>query len=160
MRIKKRPARERVFPKVQSAVSKTRKAAIALLALYVLFILWKTVFSRTPDETLSYTRPLWKFYSYHFLIYGFTDIVPNIVLNILFFVPFGFLLAAAIGGEGWKTFALTVLPALALSVAIEFTQLYFKLGKFELDDIVNNTLGAALGFLIYKFVYRKIKCAK
>ena len=69
-----------------------------------------------------------------------------IVLNILLFVPFGFLLPIVFPGfvkSGEKVF----LAGLMFSVGIELTQL-FSGRMFELDDIIANSLGALLGYLI------------
>lgn len=43
---------------------------------------------------------------------------------------------------------LVAILGIGLSVTIEFMQLYLRRGTFELDDIFNNTIGAAIGALI------------
>lgn len=48
--------------------------------------------------------------------------------------------------------------AFLFSIIIEFSQLMFKLGTFQLSDIVFNTLGGFIGGIIYYFIdmaYRK-----
>ena len=77
----------------------------------------------------------------------------NIALNILLFIPLGLLLgrkqAIAIG--------------LLLSAGIELTQFVFRLGVCELDDVLNNTIGTAVGCLMAtllrtrgSYMYRKV----
>ncbi len=44
---------------------------------------------------------------------------------------------------------LTLISAAAFSLCIELSQLVFKLGHFETDDVIMNTFGAAIGTLSY-----------
>lgn len=66
----------------------------------------------------------------------------DIFLNILLFVPLGFLL----GDKGLKA----ILFGLLLSAFIELIQYFLLLGYCEADDVLNNTIGAAVGVAIYK----------
>ena len=43
-----------------------------------------------------------------------------------------------------------ILLGLAFSLTIELLQLITRLGYADVDDLINNTLGAAIGFLSYK----------
>ena len=65
-------------------------------------------------------------------------------LNILLFVPFGYLLPLLWkrADRWWKV----VLCGFLLSLLIELTQLVTHLGMFDLDDLMNNSLGAFLGW--------------
>ena len=65
-------------------------------------------------------------------------------LNILLFVPFGYLLPLLWkrAERWWKV----VLCGFVLSLLIELTQLMTHLGMFDLDDLMNNSLGAFLGW--------------
>ncbi|WP_262369700.1 VanZ family protein [Enterococcus faecium] len=40
------------------------------------------------------------------------------------------------------------------SLSIEFTQLFFRLGTFQLSDLFYNTLGGLIGALLYWLFYR------
>ena len=64
----------------------------------------------------------------------------DITLNILLFIPLGFLL----GDKGWKA----VLFGFLLSASIEFIQYIAVLGYCEADDVLNNTIGCGLGILL------------
>ena len=59
----------------------------------------------------------------------------DIVLNILLFVPLGLIIG------GWKG----LLICFALSGMIEAAQYFFQIGFCELDDVLNNTIGAGIG---------------
>ena len=68
-------------------------------------------------------------------------------LNILLFVPFGYLLPQLWkrADRWWKV----VLCGFVLSLGIELIQMVTHLGMFDLDDLMNNTLGALLGWLCH-----------
>ena len=70
-----------------------------------------------------------------------------ILLNILLFVPFGYLLPVL-----WKKadrWWITVLLGFALYLAVELLQLVTRLGMFDVDDLINNTIGAGVGYLLF-----------
>ena len=71
-----------------------------------------------------------------------------LVLNTLIFVPWGVLLPVLY--RPFRKFWWIFLAGLGLSLAIEVTQYFGKIGIFETDDLIFNTLGTILGFLLYK----------
>lgn len=80
----------------------------------------------------------------------------NIVLNILLFVPFGYLLPIYFKklDKWYKVLAFGILT----TIAIELIQYTTRIGIFELDDILNNNLGILIGYSYYKiFNVFKIK---
>ncbi|WP_298579334.1 VanZ family protein [uncultured Olegusella sp.] len=69
---------------------------------------------------------------------------PEILLaNQLIFIPLGFFVAL----KGFK-FKRTVLISFIFSLVIESIQIIFKLGLFDVIDIITNTTGALIGFLL------------
>jgi VanZ family protein len=74
------------------------------------------------------------------------DAASDIVLNVIAFVPCG-LLAALRWGRRRMTLAIAL--AAALSTGIELAQAIEGVGRFSsATDVVTNTAGAALGFLV------------
>ncbi len=75
-----------------------------------------------------------------------------ILLNILLFVPFGYLLPVLWkkADRWWKT----MLLGFALSLAVELLQLVTRLGMFDVDDLINNTIGAGVGYLLFWLLLR------
>ncbi|MCC0693232.1 VanZ family protein [Clostridioides sp. ZZV14-6387] len=68
------------------------------------------------------------------------------ILNIIMFMPLGFLLPLI-----WKEFRNIInvsITGLGFSLSIEFCQL-FNLRTTDIDDLMMNTLGAILGYLIW-----------
>ena len=78
--------------------------------------------------------------------------VENLAGNILVFVPFGFLFPMVFQ-DGWKLSVMLV-NAFTFVLGIETFQLFSAFGAFDVDDILLNCLGAALGFGIYKGMKR------
>lgn len=67
-----------------------------------------------------------------------------IILNIIMFMPFGFLLPLLY--KKFHNIFYTIIAALLLTLSIELFQLATGMGIFEFDDIFNNTLGAFIGY--------------
>jgi len=74
--------------------------------------------------------------------------LEGIVLNILLFIPFGFLIPI-IWKKRW-TWWKVMIVGLAASFCIEIIQLVTRLGFADVDDLINNTIGSGLGYLLYK----------
>lgn len=71
----------------------------------------------------------------------------NNVLNILLFMPLGFLLP--IYSEKLKKIWKVVFIGFIVTSVIEIIQYITKIGIFEIDDIFNNTIGVLIGYCIY-----------
>ena len=133
-------------------------AAYVLLMLWLLFIRWRGVtvtdywtqlsgrVNLVPFSSMgSMLRTLWH-YPYRAVLW---TVVYNIGGNIIMFVPLGFFLRALFPGcRGfWRCMgAVTVIMTI-----VELTQLLTLRGFCELDDLILNLLGAAIGWLIAKW---------
>lgn len=117
-----------------------RKLRWGLLALYSLFILYMTLIVRESGEQRSEWTLFWSYEQF------FTDdgLRVQIIQNILLFVPFGALMCSLFGGRA------AILAAVVFSLLIEGTQLVFRLGLCELDDVFSNVLGSAMGWSVIK----------
>lgn len=80
------------------------------------------------------------------------------VENIIFFVPYGFLLAWAVR-PARRGITAAMLGAVT-SLVIESMQLVTGRGVFQIDDIVTNTAGALAGCLLFGIVVRIGKAAR
>lgn len=72
----------------------------------------------------------------------------NLAGNILVFVPFGMLFPMVRTRQ--KQFLDVFLNALVLVIGIEVFQLFSAFGAFDVDDILLNCFGAALGYIVYR----------
>ncbi len=121
--------------------TQSRILPLALLGVYCALVLCYTVLLRPAG---FYTAHAALFWSYRAWFAGDRWAGVQILANIALFVPFGLLLSlCARKSAVWKA----LLAGLLLSGLIEGLQILLLRGQFELDDLVNNTLGAALGAL-------------
>lgn len=131
-----------------------RYSALLMLAEYVMIIIGATVIYRKTDlERRIDLHPLW---SYQAFYNGHTALLMEIVMNVVLFIPIGFLL-----GVSFRNINLSkvVLVSSCLSVLIEVLQFAMKRGLAEVDDVLHNLLGCAIGYGLYEFlryVYEKI----
>lgn len=132
------------------------------LAALIYFLFFAESTGRTfTDRTYQYNlKPLHEIR--RFIIYreqlGFLAVALNLVGNVAAFVPFGLFLPLLL--KELRHFWKTVLLGFEFSLLIEITQLFGKVGSFDVDDILLNTLGAACGyvsFLILIILRRKAK---
>lgn len=124
---------------------------ILLLAVYLLVLLRITVFrSNSYPTEMSVNLSLFTDLVATYYENGIWMVLYLVVGNIVWFMPFGFLLPAI-----WQRLKLyhTIPLGFLLSLVIETSQFALKKGMFEIDDLVLNTFGTALGCLIYK-IYR------
>ncbi|WP_405083176.1 VanZ family protein [Paenibacillus chitinolyticus] len=76
------------------------------------------------------------------------SLIYNFFGNILLFVPFGILLPLLyISFKKFKNYFLFLISTI---LCIEFIQLFTRVGIFDIDDIVLNSIGGVLGYFIIK----------
>ena len=97
-----------------------------LVAGCIFFILTQTILFRSPHPEPIFQPLFWELQN---------GMWSDIRLNILLFIPLGLLIG------GWRG----LLIGFCLSCGIEIVQYFGRLGYCELDDILNNTIGAGIG---------------
>ena len=97
-----------------------------LVAIVVIIILQITIFSRNAGQEHIFKPLFWELKN---------GMWKDIWMNVLLFVPLG----SIVGGRKG------IITGLLLSCCIEITQYVFCLGYCEMDDVLNNTIGASLG---------------
>jgi glycopeptide antibiotics resistance protein len=131
---------------LEGVLSKRKAIWWVLFVAYCGVVLWYTLLDRTVTTSRCELRPFWALQE---LAAGESEGVQDIVLyleNIILFVPFGFLLSVKV--KGWKV----VLIGTGVSFLIELIQYVTGRGLAEIDDLTANTIGAALGFLLWMVV--------
>ena len=114
-----------------------KTARYALFALY-LAVLWGV--AGLPDVRSANFAPNVNLIPF----VGMAEAPLDTVLNVLLFLPLGLMLPLL-----WKRFRdgrLAVLYGFTLSLAVEAAQLFS--GTTDIDDLLTNTLGTFLGYLI------------
>jgi glycopeptide antibiotics resistance protein len=125
-----------------------------LFILYLFFLFYFLFFSekmgRLTGEQYRYNlvpfREIRRFIKYREIV-GWKAFFVNIIGNIIAFVPFGMLVPRLSGRM--KHWYLVTLLALEFSFAVEVVQLVLKLGCFDVDDLILNTVGGLIGYVIY-----------
>ena len=136
----------RLIFKGKKTLKKSRLLWWTVFISYMVVVLGATLMERGNFWTNTKIMPL--FYSYREAwVSGLAVDWRNIILNICMFMPFGFLLP--LGFKICKSFWITSLAGLLFTAIIEGAQLYYHLGMFELDDLMNNTVGTMIGFGFY-----------
>ena len=71
----------------------------------------------------------------------------NMIGNVAAFMPFGsFLPIISRRSKKWYN---TVMFGFVFSLMLETLQLVFKVGSFDVDDLILNTAGAAAGYVLF-----------
>lgn len=146
------------FLEILSAFVKSRRGKCAInavlilsFAIYLTGLFYVTLGMREPGA--DYTYELKLFWSYA-AIRNYRDftMVVEVVANIVCFIPMGIFLYSF--GHNHIKWPVRILLIALISAGIELSQLIFKLGLFEFDDIVHNFIGGCIGSLLAAGVRR------
>lgn len=124
---------------------------IYLIGVFSLtFIVRETMVLRTPENRGVILTPLREFNA---MLHQPNHVfwLKQIFLNILLFVPFGCLLPLV--SKLFRNPLFTVFLGFLFSGLIEMMQYITGRGLTEVDDIITNTLGTAVGVALY-FIFR------
>ena len=114
-----------------------------LLVEYLFLLLYLAVFVRNAQAGWTYN--LSPFWSYQAIREGRDDILVQVVMNVLAFIPIGLLLGTFKGMKWWQA----LLIGLCFSMLIELLQLVLKRGLAEIDDVVHNGVGCMIGYWVF-----------
>ena len=114
------------------------------LFCYLLLVFTSTVFARETVDVVRININI--IHNYSFKLKYNIDTQFELLLNVLLLLPFGVLFPYV---TKTKKVVHTFLAGLFLSITIEGLQFVLKKGTFELSDIINNSLGVLLGYLLY-----------
>jgi glycopeptide antibiotics resistance protein len=94
-------------------------------------------------------------YLKYWKILGLRTVCLNLAGNVVGFMPFGALLPVFSRGarRAWKT----TLLGFEISALIEIAQYMLQVGSFDVDDMILNTTGALLGYLVFWIAEKKYK---
>ena len=126
----------------------------AYIVMLVYFVFFAEMFGRThvPTEyryNLVPFKEINRFIKYRHQL-GMTNVFINVVGNIAAFMPFGVGLPIIIRKKA--KFLTVFLCTFAFSLLIELIQLVSRVGCCDIDDLILNTIGGALGYICYWFI--------
>lgn len=158
---------------------RTRNVLRVFFVLYMIALFYFLFFSERYGRTIRSTeyrynlelfREIKRFIQYREIV-GTESFIVNILGNIIAFAPFGFFMpiirkqrvrkkprntaVKAIRGAGLLVYV--TLISFELSLCIETIQLITRVGCFDVDDLVMNTVGGMLGCIFYMICHGIMK---
>ena len=125
---------------------------IFFLAAYIYIVIGITLLSRSESGTRGASFELFRTFRNTF------SARKQIYENVLMFVPYTVLLYGL--AKPFRRWWIALLMGAGSSLLIEVTQWVTRTGYFEVDDILTNTVGMVLGYLMCRTiekVYKRIK---
>lgn len=118
------------------------------LMVYFLFICERL--GRVPNQTYRYNivpfEEIRRFWNYRESI-GLNGVLLNLAGNVVCFIPLGFVLPV-LSNRRLKFFSVLFISC-TTSVMVELIQLYTKLGSCDVDDVILNTCGGIVGYILF-----------
>lgn len=145
----------------KTMITRNQAISAALITIWIWFVVVSTFLSRERlYDTYQYNLNLfWQIREialsntlYDKLVY-----IRYVLYNFLMLLPVGCLMPI-ITKRG--KLIISFLTGFFISAIIEMMQLLFMRGLFELDDIIYNTLGVLVGYLLYRLCEVLFKQAK
>lgn len=138
-----------------------RRTVVLTMIIYLAALIYVVFFEPTRSAGEHYSPPRWipLKSTYDFIIEAGKSIrywlffLLNLLGNIVLFMPFGFLGDAL--SETLANKFRVILIAFFFSLSIELMQWVFRIGVYDADDILLNTMGAYLGICIYRSLLKK-----
>ena len=116
-----------------------RWSSVLLLIEYVFLIFCSTVIFRPIGETRQYDfHPFWS--------YDRPELLVENIMNVIVFIPIGMILGSLLKVKG--SWLVALLIGCSISITIETLQFWFMRGFSEVDDVMHNTVGCLIGFLL------------
>lgn len=149
--------------KMQKELRRIDPFGLAILGVYILFISWRLFFYAYSDNfrsemsSISYNLiPLKTIaaYLYNSKHIDFDVWIYNLAGNIAAFMPLGFFLPAAFKGLSSKR---VMFFSVIFITSAEVLQLISRRGVFDVDDLLLNSLGCALGLGLFRLAGKVLK---
>lgn len=135
--------------------SRLRILGKILFIFYIGFIIYFLLFSdwygRSVEGMQEYRynlvlfKEIKRFWQYREQL-GAYAMFTNLFGNVLIFVPFGFFMPMA---SKYRSFFSAVFYSFVLSFCVETFHLIAKVGSFDVDDLLLNTIGGAFGYVVF-----------
>jgi glycopeptide antibiotics resistance protein len=128
------------------------KIIIGPYTLFLLYLMFLGMGRFQYEDNLITVEPIFSTIQFIRNSIEWKVIVMIVLGNIVMFIPFGFL--------GWLFPQLKDLKKLLYTfvssiIIVEALQYFTRMGIFEVDDIILNTFGVYLGWLMRRFIEKK-----
>ncbi len=130
-----------------------RKIVWLILVGYVFVIYCSTVIFRTAADGNGHEfTPFW---SYEAIENGRSELLVENIMNVVVFVPVGMIIGSLLRVKG--SWLIAMMVGMGISLSIEAMQYFFHRGFAETDDVMHNTIGCILGYMLVLSVARLCK---
>lgn len=157
--------------KLRRTLDLTKEGALLILVIYFLILIRLTIFK---FSIIMISSPL-NSYQYTFSgVDGIINIIPfketvnilkdgihnnkiikGIILNVIYFIPLGFLLPLLF--KKINSFLKIILISTITSSLIEIIQLFTIFSVSNIDDVIFNIIGSAIGLICFKLFEKIVK---
>ena len=118
-----------------------RWSSVLLLIEYIFLQFCSTVIFRPTGETRQYDfHPFWS--------YDRPDLLIENIMNVIVFIPIGMIFGLLLRVKG--AWLIALMTGMIISITIESLQFFFMRGFSEVDDVMHNTIGCILGYILVK----------
>ena len=144
----------------RNSIKKLRWGGRVLLVLYLACLIYFMFFSESYGRTEIHTeyrynlvlfREIRRFLQ-HCDILGMPAVLINLAGNVVVFIPYGCGLPLLF--ERLQSFFRVAILSLATSLLAETMQLILRVGCFDVDDLLLNTIGGCIGYCVYLLIRR------
>lgn len=133
-------------------LKKFYKIIIVPYTLFLLYLMFLGMGRFQYEDNLITVEPIFSTIQFIHNRIGWKDVVIIVLGNIIMFIPFGFM--------GWiypqlKDFRMLLYSFVSSIVIVEALQYFTRMGIFEVDDILLNTFGVYIGWLLCRFIEQR-----
>lgn len=125
-------------------IKMTQAVAVIAFTGFLGIVLASTVLTREVEVRQYKLIPLWPWKEV--IVHNDMKLLQEILLNSILLMPVGGLLPFMRGEKVKARSALMI--GLGISAMIEVSQLIFRRGVFEWDDMIHNSLGCMIGCIV------------
>ncbi|WP_394666330.1 VanZ family protein [uncultured Chryseobacterium sp.] len=133
-------------------LKKSYKIIIVPYTLFLLYLMFFGMGRTQMEDNLLTIEPIFSTINFIKGCISWKEIMTIVAGNVVMFIPFGFL--------GWifprlqdlQNLLFTFISSITIVEAIQY---FSRMGIFEVDDIILNTFGVFLGFLMKNFIEKR-----
>ncbi|MDG4653098.1 VanZ family protein [Chryseobacterium arthrosphaerae] len=133
-------------------LKKIYKAVIVPYTLFLLYLMFLGMGRFQYEDNLIRVEPVFSTIEFIQNSLDWKYILMIVFGNIIMFIPFGF--------SGWvfpelKDLKTLIFAFISTIVIVEALQYFTRMGIFEVDDIILNTFGVYLGWLMCRYIEKR-----
>ena len=134
-----------------------------IFTIYIVMLFYFMFFSERYGRTIGHKdssynleplKEIKRFWTYRSIL-GAESVLVNLAGNVAGFIPFGIMIPFL--SKNRRNFFLVTILTLEFSLLIEVMQLLTKAGSFDVDDLILNTIGGSIGYILFRIINSLIK---